>query len=138
MKAADIKAKQQAELEDWRKRGVGGLVSSVDPASGVVNISVIAAAGARKVAIQTSKDTLLRRYAADSVKMEDAKPGVLSQIKPGDQLQARGARNADGSQITAEEVVSGAFRNIAGTIDSVDAAGGSMTVTRSGENTRNL
>jgi len=39
-----------------------------------------------------------------------------------------GTRSADGSEFTAEEIVSGAFRNIAGMIVSIDGARGSFTV----------
>src|SRR5467141_4102687 len=52
----------------------------------------------------------------------------MAQIKTGDQLRARGTRNADGSEVSAEEVVSGAFRNIAGTIKAIDPASNTMTV----------
>jgi hypothetical protein len=52
----------------------------------------------------------------------------MTQIKAGDQLRARGARYPDGSEVTAEEVVSGAFRNIAGTIKAIDASSNTMTV----------
>jgi hypothetical protein len=52
----------------------------------------------------------------------------MDQIKTGDQLRARGNRSADGKEIAAEEVISGSFRNIAGTITSIDAAGNSITV----------
>ena len=37
-------------------------------------------------------------------------------------------KNADGTEIAAEEVVSGSFRNIAGTITSLDAAGSTLVV----------
>jgi hypothetical protein len=129
MKHADVQAKQQQVLEDWQKRGIGGLVSSVDPAAGVINISVVTVGGARTVAIHTSKDTILRRYAPDSVKFDDAKVGTIGQVRAGDQLRARGTRSADGSELAADEIVSGSFRNISGTIDSVDAAAGTLTVT---------
>jgi hypothetical protein len=43
-------------------------------------------------------------------------------------LRARGARNPDGSEVSAEEIVSGAFRNIAGTIKAIDPASNTMTV----------
>ncbi len=129
MKRSDVDAKHQQDQEDWQKRGIGGLVSAVDPATGTITISVAAAGGARPVAVHTTKDTLLRRYAPDSVQFDDAKPSAMDQIKPGDQLRARGTRSADGSDFTAEEIVSGAFRNIAGTINSVDAAANSLTVT---------
>ena len=46
----------------------------------------------------------------------------------GDQLRARGTRNPDGSELTAEEIVSGTFRNIAGTIKAIDASNNTMTV----------
>jgi len=128
MKRSDVEAKQQQEREDWQKRGTGGLVSAVDPASGAITISVPAPGGTRTVAVHTTKDTIIRRYAPDSVQFDDAKPSSLSEVKPGDQLRARGARSADGSEFAAEEIVSGAFRNISGTVSNLDAAANTLTV----------
>lgn len=128
MKQGDVSAKREREREDWQKRGVDGLVSAVDLGSGTITISSGGLGAQRKVAVLTTKNTVLRRYAADSVKFEDAKPAPLDQIKPGDQLRARGTRNADGGEVTAEEAVSGTFRNIAGTITAVDAAANTVTV----------
>jgi hypothetical protein len=128
MKRSDVEAKQQQEREDWQKRGTGGLVSAVDPASGTITISVPAPGGTRTVAVHTTKDTIIRRYAPDSVQFDDAKPSSLSEVKPGDQLRARGARSADGSEFAAEEIVSGAFRNISGTVSNLDAAANTLTV----------
>jgi hypothetical protein len=62
------------------------------------------------------------------VKFDDARPAPLELIKPGDQLRARGASSANGSELTADEIVSGTFRNIAGTISAIDASAGTMTV----------
>ena len=129
MKHADVQAKQQQILEDWQKRGVGGLVSAIDPATGIISISSVTATGPRTIAIHTTKDTILRRYAPDSVKFDDAQVGPITQIRVGDQLRARGARNTDSTEITADEIVSGSFRNISGTVDSVDAANNTLTVT---------
>ncbi len=128
MKRADVDAKQQHDREDWQKRSVGGLVSAADPASGTVSISVAGMGGAKTVAIHTTPKTVFRRYAAGSVKFDDAVSSSLDQIKPGDQLRALGTRNADGSAVEAEEIVTGSFRNIAGTISSMDAASNSITV----------
>jgi len=127
MKRSDVEAKQQQERAEWQ-RGVGGLVSAVDPAAGTIGISVAAPGGVRTVAIHTTKDTVLRRYAPDSVQFDDAKPSSLTEIKPGDQLRARGTRGADGSDFAAEEIVSGAFRNISGTISNLDPAANTLTV----------
>ncbi len=128
MKRSDVEAKQQQEREDWQKRGTGGLVSAVDPASGTITISIPAPGGTRTVAVRTTKDTIIRRYAPDSVQFDDAKPSSLSEVKPGDQLRARGARSADGSEFAAEEIVSGAFRNISGTVSNLDASANTLTV----------
>src|SRR5579883_346137 len=124
MKKSDIAQKQQQEREDWQKRGVGGIVKSVDPAAG----TVVVAAAARTFTIHTTPKTIVRRYAQDSVKFDDAKVATLDQIKPGDQLRARGEKNADGSEVTADEIVAGSFRNIAATVVNVNAAGQTLTV----------
>jgi len=128
MKQADVAAKQQHDRDDWQKRGVGGLVTKVDAANGTITISSGGIGTTRNIAVHIVKDTILRRYAPGSVKFDDAKPAPLDQVKPGDQLRARGNRNPDGSEVTAEEVVSGSFRNIAGTIKAIDAASNTMTV----------
>lgn len=114
--------------EDWQKRGMGGLVTGVDPVTGTITISATGLSGKKSIAIHTSKSTIFRRYAPNSMRFEDAVPGSLAQVQPGDQLRARGARNADGTELTADEVVTGSFRNIAGLINSVDASAGILTV----------
>src|SRR5882762_4969114 len=128
MKKADIAEKQSHEREDWQKHGLGGLVSSIDATKGTIGVLLPSVAERKAVAIHLSKDTVLRRYASDSVKFDDAKPAPLDQIKPGDQLRARGTRSADGAEFTADEIVSGTFRNIAGTISALDASAGTITV----------
>lgn len=122
MKAADISAKQQQERDDWQKRGIGGLVTAIDAANGKITISLSTLAGSKAATVQVSKETVIRRYAPDSVKFDDAKSGTLDQIKIGDQLRARGTKNADGSELAAAEIVFGTFRNVAGTVISTDAS----------------
>ena len=128
MKQADVAARQQHDRDDWQKRGVGGIVTKVDTATGTIAISSSATGANRSIAVHITKDTILRRYASGSVKFDDAKPAPANDIKAGDQLRARGTRNPDGSEVSAEEVVSGAFRNIAGTIKAIDPASNTMTV----------
>ncbi|HUJ32586.1 MAG TPA: DUF5666 domain-containing protein [Candidatus Acidoferrum sp.] len=128
MKHTDVEAKQERERQDWQKRGIGGLVGSVDASSGTITITTGAGPAKKSVAIHTTTTTVFRRYAPDSVKFDDAKASSLDQVKPGDQLRARGDRNQDGTEFAAEEVVSGLFRNIAGTIASVDAGANTVTV----------
>jgi hypothetical protein len=130
MKVTDVNAKKTQDREDWQKSGVGGLVKEVDAATGTITISAAAAAGpAKTTVIHTTKATMLRRYAPDSVKFDDAKVSPIDQIKLGDQLRARGAKSADSDDFNAVEIVSGTFRNIAGTINSVDAAARTISLT---------
>lgn len=127
MKKSDLQARQAEERQEWA-RGVGGLVKSVDPATGTIAITVAALGGTKTVEIHTTKETVLRRYAPDSVQFDDAKPGTLDQIHPGDQLRARGIRSPDGSTFDAQGIVSGAFRNIAGTVEAIDASANAIQV----------
>src|SRR5437016_4189781 len=128
MKKASIAEKQTHEREEWRRQGVGGLVSSIDPAANSIVITQQGMGEKKTVTIHFAKDTIVRRYAPDSIKFDDAKPARLEEIKPGDQLRARGTRSADGSELAAAEIVCGTFRNIAGTISSIDASANTITV----------
>ena len=128
MKKADVAGKQQHDREDWQKNGVAGVVKAVDPTAGTITISTGTLA-ANVVTINVAKDTVIRRYAPNSVKFDDAKPGTLDQIKAGDQLRARGTKSADGKEINAAEIVSGTFRSIPATLLSADTASNTITVT---------
>src|SRR5271166_337914 len=129
MTRADVAAKQEHEREDWQKRGVGGVVKAVDAGAGTITLSTGTLASSTPLTVKISKETIIRRYAPDSVKFDDAKPGTLAQIKPGDQLRARGTKSADGNELAAEEIVSGTFRSVAGTVIATDAAAGTITLT---------
>jgi hypothetical protein len=128
IKAADVAQKQQKDREDWQRRGIAGLVKSVDAANGVITISTGAGPTAKTVTVKTSKATILRRYAPGSVRFDQAQPAGIDTIRAGDQLRARGEKNADGTEVAAEEVVSGTFLNLSGTIAAIDAAGSTVSI----------
>ncbi len=128
IKGADIAKKQEHEQEDWQKNGTGGLVKAVDTTAGTVTIST-GAGGARTMVIHVSPTTIVRRYAPGSVKFDQAVKSTLDQIKPGDQLRARGAKGADGTTLEAAEIVSGNFMNLAGAIQAVNADASTITLT---------
>src|SRR5579885_2706872 len=104
MKQADIARKHAREREEWQTHGVGGLVKSVDPSASTIEITTNATGANKDVIIHLTAQTIIRRYAPDSVKFDDAKPAPIDEIKPGDQLRARGSRNAAGSELTADEI----------------------------------
>ena len=128
IKQTDIAQKQQQERDEWQRNGMGGLVKSVDPAAGVVMVTTGAGPTAKTVTVHVSKTTVLKRYAANSVRFADAQPAPIDAIHAGDQFQVLGQKNADGSEITAAEVVSGSFRNISGVVASIDTTASTLTV----------
>jgi hypothetical protein len=128
MKRSDVEARKEEDRQDWQKRGLGGLVNAVEPAAGTATISVSGFGGAKTIVVHTSTATIIRRYAPDSMKFDDAKPSTLQEIQLGDQLRARGNRSTDGTELAADEIVTGSFRNVAGIVNSVDASAGTMNV----------
>jgi Domain of unknown function (DUF5666) len=127
MKKAAISEKQNKERAEWQ-HGVAGLVKFVDPAAQTVVLTTNGLSSHPEIVLQLSKDTVLRRYAPDSTRFDAAKPAPLSAVQTGDQLRARGSRSADGGSFDAAEIVSGTFRNIAGTVSSIDAGSNSVVV----------
>ena len=124
IKSTAIAERNQGAQADWNRRGSGGIVTAVDQSDGAISVS----SGTRKITVDTKSSTIYRRYAPGSVKFEDAKSGTLADIHPGDQLRVRGDRSADGLTVTAEEVVSGSFKNLSGTILSINPATNSFVV----------
>ncbi len=123
MKAVAIAATHQAEEAAWSKGG-GGIVKSVDLATG----AIVIASGLKTVTVMVTPQTVIRRYAGGSVRFEDAKVSTIAAIQKGDQLRVRGTKSADGSTITADELVTGMFKNYSGLISAVDASAGTVTL----------
>jgi hypothetical protein len=128
MTKADIADKQERDREEWRRRGVVGTVSAINPETKEITLQVRSFGGAQPVAIAAGGNVKFRRYAPDSVRFADAKPGSLAEIKVGDQLRAKGERSEDGTRFTPEEIVSGSFRSIRGTVESVNAQANEIKV----------
>ncbi len=114
--------------QDWQKRGLAGIVASVDPASGTVTISIPSFGEKKTVTVHTSSSTVIRRYASDSANFEAATASTLQHVHVDDQLRARGDRSSDGNDFTAVEIVTGTFPYVEGTIKSVDASANTITV----------
>jgi ribosomal protein L24 len=129
MTKSDISQRHAKEAEEWRTRGITGRVASVNPQTKQVVVEMRGLAGSTNVTLTPKDNATFLRYAADSVKFEEAKPSNVGEIKPGDMLRALGDRGADGTTFTAERVITGAFQTVAGTVKSVDAAKGEVVIT---------
>ncbi|PYV60602.1 MAG: hypothetical protein DMG95_13885 [Acidobacteria bacterium] len=93
MSKSDIAERQQQDREEWRK-GVGGIVKSVDVTASTVTLANSLLASGKPIVVHVSQSTQVLRYAPDSTKFDDAKPGRLDEIKAGDQIRARGTKSS--------------------------------------------
>lgn len=129
MTKAELAQKHERDREEWRRRGVAGPVTAINPETKEITISTRTREGTKPVVIEAGERVVFRRYSPDSVRFSDAKPGSFADLKAGDQLRALGDKNADGTRIKAEEIVSGSFRNVAGEIRAIDASAGEIKLT---------
>ena len=129
MTKAELAKKQERDREEWKRRGMAGPVTAVNVETKEVTISTRTREGAKPVVVEAGGNADFRRYAPDSVRFSDAKASSFAELKVGDQLRVLGDKNADGTRIKAEEIVSGSFRNIAGVIKTMDASANQVTLT---------
>src|SRR5713226_9080778 len=130
MAAAEISKHDEADRQDWVKRGVAGVVTAKNGSEITLRIRAMpgGAAGAPGTMVTISDKTIYRRYAPDSVKFVDAKKSSLSEVNVGDQLRARGEKAADASKVVAEEIVFGTFLTKAGPITAVNVETKEITI----------
>src|SRR5947207_8934842 len=130
MSKADVAKKQEAERAEWRKRGVSGIVTSVNPSTREITVSSSSLTGqTQSVIIPITDKVLMRRYPPDTVpKYSEAKPSKLEEVKVKDQLRALGDKSADGTHLTAEEVVFGTFKIAGGTVTEIDVANNQIKI----------
>ena len=120
----DVAKKQQQDHADWQKRGIVGTVTSVNVDAKEITVN-LHGRDAKSLVIEAGT-TRFRRYASDSVRFADAKPSSFAELQPGDTVRALGDKNEDGSRLKAEELVSGSFQTIAGTVISVNNTTGEV------------
>ncbi len=126
MKRADLDERQAREREDWRRRGVSGVVVGLDPAAREITMRV---AGSRaQLVVASDARTVFRRYAPGSLRFADARPSSFADLAVTDQVRVLGNRDAERPRILAEQVVAGAYRVVRGVLSEVDASKGLVSV----------
>ena len=128
MTKADIAKKQEAERAEWKRRGVLGIITALKPETKEITISSRTMAGPQALIIPVTDKVELRRYAPDSIKFADASVAKFDELKVGDQLRALGERNPEGTAFTAEKVVTGSFKTVAGVITAIDHGTGEVKI----------
>jgi hypothetical protein len=127
MTKGDLAQKHEHDRAEWQTRGVVGTVSALNAANKEVTITTRGREPKTIVIDASAAD--FRRYSPDSVKFADAKPSSFADLQAGDTVRALGDKNDDGTHLKAEELVSGAFETLAGTVDSVDVAANTVQLT---------
>ncbi|PYT20798.1 MAG: hypothetical protein DMG57_40830 [Acidobacteria bacterium] len=120
MTKAELAKKHERDREEWRKRGLAGTVTALNPEAKEVTISARTREGTKPMVVEAKDSVEFRRYAPDSVRFSDAKTSSFDELKIGDQLRVLGDKNADATRVRAQDIVSGSFRNVAGVVRSVD------------------
>jgi ribosomal protein L24 len=132
---SDLAQKNAKETERWSTRGISGRVASVNPATNQVTIEVRGLMNSTSVVVTPKSDAIFKQYKQDSVKYSEAVESTIGNIKVGDMLRAVGDRGAEGTTFAAEEILTGSFQTVAGTVKSVDTATNEVVVTQAGTNT---
>ena len=135
MSKSDIAQKNAKETERWATRGISGRVASVSPSTNQVTIEVRGLMNSTSVVVTPKSDAIFKRYKQDSVKYSEAVESTIADIKQGDMLRAVGDRGTEGTTFTAEEILTGAFQTVAGTVKSIDTTTNEVVVTQAGTNT---
>jgi hypothetical protein len=126
MTKSDLEQRDQATRADWRKRGITGRITGLNPETKDIIVGFRERAGS--TTIRTNEKAIFLRFPPDSVKFSDARPSSFSELKVGDQLRARGEKSVDGTTLVAEEVVSGLFRMAGGTIQTLNSETGEVKI----------
>src|SRR5437763_5715877 len=127
MTKSDLEKKHAEESAEWQK-GVVGIVTAINPDIKEITVTP-RGTNPKPVIIDTSANPGFLRYAPGSYRFDEAKPSTFAEVKVGDNVRARGEKNEDGSRMKADEVLSGSFQTIAGTVISVDAANKTVRIT---------
>ena len=126
MPAAEVAKKREHDLDEWKRRGIGGIVRDVDAQSGEITLELRGTGAGARTTMQTTKATF-RRYLPGSLRFEDARASKVDEVHVGDQLRALGDKSADAKTFAAEQVVSGAFKTIGVTVTALDNSTGKIT-----------
>jgi hypothetical protein len=121
MSKGDIAEKRDRERAEWKTRGIAGTISALNADTKEITVDARTAEGLKPIVVAATGDTKFRRYAPDSIRFGDAKASSFAELKVGDQLRALGTKSADGARFTPEEIVTGAFQTISGSITEIDA-----------------
>ena len=123
----DIAKRNEAERQDWKARGISGIVSAVDGDQILLELRTPGrrAHGDRDGGRRRPRSAAMRRIpCASSTRYRAA----TAEISKGDQLQARGPKSEGDTKMTAEDIVFGTFLTKLGTITAMNRETGEIRI----------
>ena len=129
MSKSAIAQKNAKEAEMWRTRGIAGKVTAVNAQTNQITVEVRGLMGTTSTVLTPKGDAKFKRYAPNSIRFDEAVDSAIADVKQGDMIRALGDKSADGTSFSAEQIVTGAFQTIAGTVKSVDTAKNEIVIT---------
>jgi len=128
--AQEIKKKQTQDKADWKKRGIQGTIVGMNPGTQALMVRMMTANGPVPIHLTTTgRKVRYVRYGPDAVTYSDAKSSSFDELAFGDQIRALGNKSADGRDFLAEEIISGSFQMVGGTITDVNRETGEVKIT---------
>lgn len=125
---SDIAKRNATQRQAWA-RGTKGIVSAINPEAKEITVTSRSLAGTSQAVTVAVDKAKLKRYPPDSIpKYETAKSAKFEEIKVGDQLNARGEKNPEGTHLSAEEVIFGTFKIAGGTVTAIDPATNTISI----------
>jgi len=129
MTKSDLAQRNAKDREKWATRGISGQVKSINAETRQITIDVSRLGTTASVVLTPKDGVKFLRYANNSVDYAKAVPSGLGDIAPGDMIRALGDRSPDGVSFAAEEIVTGSFQTVAGTVKSFDAEKNELVIT---------
>src|SRR5206468_9545237 len=114
----------QAEAAAWQ-RSSAGVVTAIDAGGQKLSVNLRGPSGSQPVTVDAANAKFIR-YSPENPKVPA--PSKFSDIQTGDQVKIIGERNGDGTTIVAQNIYSGSFKAVAGTLVSISPDGKSMVV----------
>jgi hypothetical protein len=127
MSAEAIAERNRRDAQDWQRRGLRGEVRAVDAAKGELTVDTYRG---DTVVVAVGTGTSLRRLKGSVDDLANSEPIALADFQVGNQIAARGDRTPDGTRLTAETLVTGAFAHpVGGRVTAVNASKGEVRIT---------
>jgi len=116
----EIDAEQKKELTAWQADSLYGVVSGLDRTARLITLAVSAGDKQSSDSIDVSPNAAYWFFPRNTIGLNDAVPGSLDRVAPGDKLYVRGTKDGASQKFVASLIVSGGFRSFAATIETME------------------